>query len=219
MSEITRERVHLYRQKLLLYLLDDDDSHDIMIPYYTWYDKFRLRSRFFQGECERLYKHNVPECLVDVAGDGNCLYYCMLLCVLQLGYLNDEWLPSCHPAVWMRQKIHKGANEMELGEWLKVSMQNDKEFIDAELKRIYNPQVDYMDGTKMGESDDCYGSTVKCFVFSKLYSLVVVLYICDSNPSVSNTVIMDGRPDATESILHLQGIHPEKVPPSATPVL
>jgi hypothetical protein len=30
---------------------------------------------------------------------------------------------------------------------------------------------------------------------------------------------MDGRANATESILHLQGIHPEKVPPSASPVL
>jgi hypothetical protein len=119
----------------------------------------------------------------------------------------------------MRQKIHKGAKEMELGEWLKVEMQNDKEFIDAELNRIYHPKIDYTDGTQMGESDDCYGSTVDCFVFSKLYSLVVVLYVCDTNPSVSNTVIMDGRANATESIVHLQGIHPEKVPSSASPVL
>ena len=43
LSKITRERVHLYQQKLLLFLLDDDDSRDILIPDYTWYDKFRLR--------------------------------------------------------------------------------------------------------------------------------------------------------------------------------
>jgi hypothetical protein len=119
----------------------------------------------------------------------------------------------------MTKKIYKGAKEMKLGEWLKVEMQNDKEFIDAELNRMYKPKVDSKDGTTMVESDNCYGSTVDCFVFSKLYSLVVVLYICDSNPCVCNTVIMDGRADATESILHLQGIHPEKVPPSASPVL
>ena len=42
LAEITPERIHFYCQKLILYLLDEDNSRDIMLPDYNWYQKVQL---------------------------------------------------------------------------------------------------------------------------------------------------------------------------------
>ena len=89
--EITKERVQLYRQKLILYMLDGDCTRDILLPSYHWYEEVKLESWVFSNECDRLYQAGVPNYLVDVRGDGNCLYYCMLNFFVQSGFLKDEW--------------------------------------------------------------------------------------------------------------------------------
>ena len=103
--QITPHQIHTYCHKCILYLLDDDKTNDIMLPNFNWHQKVHLQSRYFPGEAEHLYKLNVPQVVVDVSGDGDCLYYCMLGYLVKTGYLNDEWIQSSHHAVWMRQQI------------------------------------------------------------------------------------------------------------------
>ena len=116
-----------------------------------------------------------------------------------------------HPVVWMRKNIFEHANTLKPEGWMKICWQNDQLFIDGELKRIYNPEVEYLDGS-LCESDEGHGSTVDCYAFAKAYSMVVLLYCCDSNVDASSTVFMDGHLGAKHSVLHKQGIHPELLP-------
>ena len=133
-TEITPHQIHTYCQKCILYLLDDDKTNGIMLPNCNWHHKVHLQSRYFPGEAERLYNLNVPQVVVDVSGDGNCLYYCMLGYLVQTRYLNDEWIQSSHPAVWMRQQIRKYAeNNVTEEEWLLVTLQKENDFISGEL--------------------------------------------------------------------------------------
>jgi hypothetical protein len=44
----------------------------------------------------------------------------------------------------------------------------------------------------MRQSDEHHGATIDCYVFAKLYSIVVVLYIGDSNPNIAQTIVLDG---------------------------
>ena len=212
-SEITKERVNLFRRKLVLYLLDDDDTRDIMLPEYAWHERVQLQSRYFARESERLYQQNVPKCVVDVCGDGNCLYYCLLNYLVQSGYLNDQWVNSSHPVTWMRKIIRRQARLMSPKEWMSISCQNDAKFIDSELDRMYNRTIDYLDGDLMRASDAYHGHTTDCLAFAQKYEMVVVLYICDSNPGSAFTAILDGRPTSSESVIWLQGIKPDRTAP------
>ena len=135
----------------------------------------------------------------------------MLHYLVQTGYLRDEWIEKDNPVVWMRKKIVEHAKTMKPAEWTKICWQNDQPFIDAELQRIYNPEVEYLDGS-FCESDEGHGSTVDCYVFAKAYSMVVLLYCCDSNVKASSTVFMDGHMGASDYVLHKEGIHPELRP-------
>ena len=212
-SEITKERIHLYRRKLVLYLLDGDDTRDIMLPDYSWNERVQLQSGYFPRESERLYHQGVPKCVVDVCGDGNCLYYCLLNYLVQSGYLNDTWVNPSHPVVWMRKTIRKQARLLKSDEWLKISVQDSPEFIESELDRMYNSSIDYMDGEVMRESDAYHGHSTDCLAFAQKYEMVVVLYQCDSNQEYASTLILDGRQSSSESVTWLKGINPAHVAP------
>ncbi len=210
LSKITRDRVHNYRQKLILYFLDGKDTPNILLPTYFWHEELMLQSTLFRRECNRLHEWGIPKRLFDVLGDGNCLFYCMLIKLVQSGVLSDNWEQSCPPAVWMRRQIRKGAEALEPDEWLAMTCQNSTEFVTTELDRIYDPTVDYFDETTMEDSDDHHGDTVDCYIFAKLYSMVVVLYIGDPVPSASQTIVMDG---ITKSTYQKEGIFPNEKPP------
>jgi hypothetical protein len=194
-------------------LLDGIPSRNILMPLTCWHEKLQLESRLFQHECERLYASNIPRDLVDVLGDGNCLFYCLLCYLVELGKFKKDWKKKNSPAVWMRRKIHKHAKELQPEEWLKVTFQSDDGFVKSELDRIFKPNIDYLNGDLMRSSDEYHGSAIDCLVFAKLYSMVVVIYNCDSNVKQCSTVILDGQPNALDSVRHLDGIHPNTVLP------
>jgi hypothetical protein len=59
----------------------------------------------------------------------------MLGYLVKTGHLNDEWIQSSHPAVWMRQQIRTYAETNVTEEvWLLVTLQKKKEFISGELQ-------------------------------------------------------------------------------------
>ena len=59
--------------------------------------------------------------------------------------------------------------------------------------------------------DACHGHTTDCLAFAQKYEMVVVLYICDSNPGCASTVILDGRQTSSESVTWLEGIQPDHI--------
>ena len=69
LSDITIERIDLYRQRLILYMLDGCSNRSIVITHPIWYEDFILESPMFRKECWRLHRNGVPKELVDVVGD------------------------------------------------------------------------------------------------------------------------------------------------------
>ena len=118
---------------------------------------------------------------MDVCGDGNCLYYCLLNYLVHSGYLNDTWVHTSHTVVWMRKTIRKQARLIKSDKWMKMSAQADSEYVEGELDRMYNSRIDYLDGDLMRKSDVYHGHTTDCLAFALKYKMVVVLYCCDSN--------------------------------------
>jgi hypothetical protein len=210
LSEITPERIHTYRQKLLLYLLDGQPTRNILMPITCWYEDLQLESSLFEYECDRLYKFNVPPDLVDVLGDGHCLFYCFLSYLVEKKYFTNQWKKRDAPAVWMRRKIKKHASKLiKPEEWMTLCSQSDEAFVKGELERIYHPDIDYLHGDIMRESDECHGGIIDCLVFAKLYGMVVVMYYCNSNKNRCFTIILDGQPSASQSVQSFDGVHPE----------
>jgi hypothetical protein len=134
----------------------------------------------------------------------------MLIKLVQSGVLSDNWEESCPPAVWMRRQIRKGAEGLKPEEWMEITFQNSAEFVTTELDRIYDPKVDYFATETMKDSDDHHGNTVDCYVFAKLYLMVVVLYIGDPIPNASKTIVMDR---ITNSTYQKEGFFPNEKPP------
>ena len=65
-SEITKARINIFRRKLVLYLLADDDTRGIMLPDYAWHERVQLQSCYFARESVWLYRQKVPKSVVDV---------------------------------------------------------------------------------------------------------------------------------------------------------
>jgi hypothetical protein len=67
----------------------------------------------------------------------------------------------------------------------------------------------------MKESDAHHGSKIDCFVFAKLYLMIVVLYVGSSNVNAPKTIVLDGRPNSLDHdhIKMMEGIHPDKIHP------
>jgi hypothetical protein len=72
-----------------------------------------VESPLFCRECKWLYALSVPQHLVDVLGDGNCLFYCMLIYLVQCGLLPQDLVEKCPPGVWMQKTIQKRAELLE----------------------------------------------------------------------------------------------------------
>ena len=72
-------------------------------------------------------------------------------------YLNDSWVHASHPVVWMRKTIRRQARLIKPAEWMEISAQNDPEYVEGELDRMYNGTIDYLDGDLMRKLDDYHG--------------------------------------------------------------
>ena len=125
-SGITPERIALYRKRLILYMLDGLPQRNILLSKPTWYEDFLGESTKFPNECRRLYGYGIPGTLVDVEGDGNCLYYCLLqYLVFQQQKFTDKWEYKAQPVMWIRRKIRKWVGELPKKDWLDATMCDD----------------------------------------------------------------------------------------------
>ena len=208
MKEVTKKRINKFRQKLILYILDGNPTRDILLPKYQWYEEFLEESIFFEDECQRLHGYGIPQHLFDVLGDGNCLFYCMLNFLVKHKLVPHLWKEDCSPVVWMRKQIRMRSELFESDEWVKWTFQSNPEHVQEELARIYDPTIDYF-GDHMRSSDAYHGSSMDCYTFAKLYSVIVVLYIGDEIPIINQTLVFDGRQSSEGDISEMkQGIHP-----------
>ena len=208
MKEVTKKRVNKFRQKLILYILDGNPTRDILLPKYQWYEEFMVESIFFKDECHRLHGYGIPQNLFDVLGDGNCLFYCMLIFLVKHKLLPHLWKEDCSPVVWMRKQIRMRSELLESDEWVRWTFQANPEHVQEELARIYDPTIDYL-GDQMRSSDEYHGSIMDCYTFAKLYSVIVVLYVGDEIPIINQTLVFDGRQSSEGDTSEMkQGIHP-----------
>ena len=193
LSGITQERISLYRKKLILYMLDGLPQRSILLTKPIWYEDFIVESPIFPTECSRLYGCGVPTGLVDVVGDGNCLFYCFLqFLVFEQHKFTETWEFKAKPVTWIRKKLRKWVEALTEQEWLDVTMCDDEEFRNDECKRIFSEVVDYYDGELMRLSDEHHGDLIECLAFAKRYRVVVVIYNCGIIVEECNTnVLMD----------------------------
>jgi hypothetical protein len=159
-----------------------------------------------------MHARGVPTALVDVVGDGNCLYYCLLqFLVFQQKKFTEKWGIKITPVIWIRKKIKKWVEELTNQDWLDVTMCDEQEFRKVERNCIFSEGVDYLDGEMMRNTDAHFGDPIDALAFAKRYVIVVVIYACDANINQCSTLVFDGRPDHT-TVKHHPGICPDIVP-------
>ena len=107
------------RQRLILYFLDGNPDADILMPI-PWYNQISCPSSYFPVECKRFQKFDISGGYVDVEGDGNCLFYCMLLHLYRMELLSDVWDKRDEPIAWMSKVIFEGVFQLEERDWLAV---------------------------------------------------------------------------------------------------
>ncbi len=86
--------------------------------YPPWVKTFLITSNMFQAECNRLGRANVPGPLVDVVGDGHCLFYCLLVHMWKMNKIQSNktrdgnWTHTDTPAMYMQKLVHAGLNQL-----------------------------------------------------------------------------------------------------------
>jgi hypothetical protein len=154
----------------------------------------------FPGECERLYKQNIPGQLIDVPGDGNCLYYCML-----------AFLGQSEGTVGVfRQRLREFAESMDRAILQELSPSMDDIEFQEEASRIFNSCVDY-DNDDLTTSDLHFGDVIDTLIFACMEEVVVILYVGQEEDSRRLTYVMDGRKNVQHATVY-EGILPEKIP-------
>ena len=185
-----------------------------MITQPIWYEDFIVEASLFPTECRRLYDCGAPTALVDVAGDGNCLYYCLLqFLVFQQHKFTKKWEFKAKPVLWIRRKIRKWVEALLTKlEWMYVTMCDEDSFITDECDRIFSEDVDYYDGDMMRETgEQHFGDPIDCFAFAKRYQVVIVIYVCSVNVNTRMTLVLDGRLKTASPIQCHNGICPNIV--------
>ena len=171
-----------------------------------------IDEKIFKKECKRLYKQGVPRSLIDVLGDGNCLYYCMLNYLLEVDQKIDLTMTQDYPLVWIRKLIRAGALSISEQYWRCIDGNEVKERIDF----LHNPEFNTMDDelTRLPANVDHQGDLMGAVIFASIFHLRVVIYQA-SAPAM--TYYVDGRnfnKDTGMGILfaNFEGIVPTKVP-------
>jgi hypothetical protein len=145
---ITPAHILAFRQKLILFMLDGDPDGDILLTQ-PWFMDFLSTSSLFPLEEIRLTGAHIPPGLVDVEGDGNCLFYCFLIYLVRTKNVSMTWDEEDPPLVWMRKCIRDGVDSLDEQDWLTLKFQWGEDLIESEKDRIFFPEVDYYDGLMM----------------------------------------------------------------------
>jgi hypothetical protein len=155
----------------------------------SWGQKFMITrmSPYFGRECERLHKINVPKPLMDVSGDGNCLFYCLLFHLFRTNKLAVDWKEK-KPLRWMRKKIWEGLDTLTADDWMNSCHQTKEDRLETEKQRVFKKRQNYL----IKCTPDDFGEPVDCLVFAKLFGVKVVIYnVCITNYVFTYTY--DGR--------------------------
>ena len=107
----------------------------------------------FPDEVQRLTSMGIPGDLMDVVGDGNCLFYCMLHFLyvradtpMGLSYTELSKKLSLaydYPLVGMRKLIREEGTKLSESYWSTLASYTREERLDF----IYNPSTYFMDDT------------------------------------------------------------------------
>jgi hypothetical protein len=191
-------------------MLDGDPDGDILLTQ-PWYMDFLSPSDLFPLEEIRLTGAHIPQGLVDVEGDGNCLFYCFLIYLVRTKNVSISWDDDDAPVVWMRKRIRDGVDSLEEQDWFMLKYQSGKDLIESTKDRIFLPKVNYFDCLMMTSTDAHFGDPIDCLIFARLFSVVVILYNCTSNVSECMTCILSGCDDVATRVV--PGIQPDQIEP------
>jgi hypothetical protein len=176
----------------------------------------------FPDEVKRLTSMGIPGDLIDMVGDGNCLYYCMLHFLyvradtpMGLNYsmlAKKLSLTHDYPLVGMRKLIREEGCKLSESYWTTLASFTREERLDF----IYNPITYFMDDTFTRNTDnvDYQGDQFDAIIFAAAFKIRVVVF-CRTKSAF--TMLMDGRTynETTQTGLlfcSIPGIHPESVP-------
>ena len=149
---------------------------------------------------------------VDVEGDGNCLYYCMLHFLFKNFPKLSIMIGDNYPLFWIRKKIRNGGIKFGNEFWLFFSEGGKSE----RLKHIFDPAFNYMDHqlTRDPNYVDYQGDQMDAVIFAAIFKIQVVIYATRCFPT---THLIDGRnynPKTGYGLLtgSASGIHCDIVP-------
>jgi hypothetical protein len=149
-------------------------------------------TRYFGQECQRLYSWNLPKNLMDVVGDGNCLFYCLLFHLFRTNRLSVDWKETEPPLEWMRKTIRDGYHRLSEEDWYNQQFAtNPEEEREKNSKRVFTEGLDYR--KQCGTED--YGEPLDCLVYAKIFGMEVVIYnacIIEGEQQII-THVYDGR--------------------------
>jgi hypothetical protein len=174
------------RRKLDLIAIDREKKRLIHAQY--WSDLIRVKGywptmilatnyddvKTFKKECKRLNKLGVPKGLLDVIGDGNCLYYCMLTHLVEVDPKIGSTMGNNYPLVWIRKLIKAGGLLIDDIYWLGISGSAKEERINF----FYDPNFNTMDDelTRDSSNVDYQGDLMAVVIFAALFKCRVVMY-------------------------------------------
>jgi hypothetical protein len=136
-----------------------------------WYNMYLPKpdeNPTFAKEKERLGSIGIPTDLIDVTGDGNCLFYCMLNFLHETDGLGHSWPDYDNPVMHMRHLLSNWGNTMKQSYWTYLSGYTSKE---ARLRCLYDVAINYMDKEFMlkNENADYLGEVFDAAISAQVF--------------------------------------------------
>ena len=169
----------------------------------------------FAQEKERLGSIGLPTDLIDVLGDGNCLFYCMLNFLLETGRLGTTWREVENPVMHMRHLLCNLGKGMKQSYWTYLSGYESKE---ARMCCLYDEAINYMDRDFMTKDENAnnHGEIFDAAIFARVYRLKVVLYLAQNEESYQTQLYDCSQFNQDKNVGLVfsakNGLHPENVP-------
>jgi hypothetical protein len=169
----------------------------------------------FAKEKERLGSVGIPTNLIDVTGDGNCLFYCMLNFLLETGRLGTTWREVENPVMHMRHLLCNLGKGMKQSYWTYLSGYASKE---VRLCCLYDEAINYMDREFMMKDENAnnLGEIFDAAIFARAYHLKVVLYLAQTEKSYQTQLYDCSQFNRDKNVGLVfsakNGLHPENVP-------
>jgi hypothetical protein len=145
----------------------------------------------FPAEEARLLSLGLAGKLIDVRGDGNCLYYCMLNYLVETKELTEFWNQNENPVDFLQRLLRDSGSHLKESYWMFLAGVTEPK---VRLDWLYNKRINYMDEKFMLEpgNEDYMGDQFDCCLFAKTFRVRVVSYSLETDQSFT-TQLYDGR--------------------------